>query len=33
MGIIIMPTLLVHGVIVEIVEEGGKEREREREID
>ena len=31
MGIIIMPALLVHGVIVEIIEEGGGgERERNR---
>lgn len=29
MGMIAMPALLVHGIIPEIIEEGGRERERE----
>ena len=29
MGIIILPALLVHGIIAEIIEEGEGERERE----
>lgn len=29
MGMIAMPALLVHGIIAEIIEEGGRERERE----